>query len=206
MRGTLVVIVLLLAAAAAIVAKRAFREQSVPPPGVAPAPSATPPAAKATPPPAATPLRPPSDPMLDRLEALPFTPAQLKALLDAGMAIQKGISPSKVLSPEQLATFPEIERVLVENVCPPKGSAETCARYRIDVPRCTERAAEIIDWRHRERAKVDRRLFTAAMGVSVTGREYPSYPNLIKFCREMAALDPATPPPQALPQTAPGPS
>jgi hypothetical protein len=62
---------------------------------------------------------------------------------------------------------------------------------------CLDRAAEIVALRRRERARVDWDLATAAMGVSVTGREFPTFPNLVRFCREMAHLDPAPEAPTA---------
>lgn len=187
MRGTWLVVLLLLLAGGALLVRRAFlRPTSAPPP--------EPVAAVTTPTQPAPPVQPrPVDPVDQALRAVQFTPPQLKALLDAGFAVQKGIRPSTVLTPEQLATFPEVERLITETLCPPKGTAELCSA-RIDVPRCIDRAAEIIDWRHRERERVDRKLFTSAMGVSVTGREYPEARNLVKFCREIVALDASSPP------------
>lgn len=171
MRGALVVIVLLLTGIAIRLIERPPHEDGLP------VPASTPTEA--------------SDPLRD-LAALRFTPEELDALLHAGLAIQKGALPSQILDAKQLATFPVIEQTLTTAVCPPIASAETCTRYRIDVRHCLDRAAEIVAWRHRARDQVDWKLVTAAMGVSVTGREFPSFPNLVRFCGEMRTLDPAT--------------
>jgi hypothetical protein len=122
----------------------------------------------------------------DRLAALTFSPAEIAMLLEAGRDIQNAIEPSKALSDAQKALLPGIQKQVTAALCPPP-TAPTC--QDVEVARCFDRAAKIILWRRKERDHVDRKLFTAAMGVSVTGREYPSYPNLVKFCTEMAALD-----------------
>ena len=190
MRGARVVMILLALGVLAAVASVVLR----------PSPPAPPPSSpNATVPP---PRRPaPVNPIDDRLASLPFTEEQRAALLAAGLAIQKGEVPSTVLTPAQRAIVPDVQKILADAVCPLAGSDPSCGGYRIDVERCLDRAGEIVAWRKKERDVVDRKLFTAAMGVSVTGREYPTYLNLVKFCREMAAFDVKPASPSAAPRT-----
>jgi len=172
-----------LAAVASVALRpRPAEDQPAPPPAPATAPPAPPAPAPRRPP-------PPVNPIDSRLDSVPFTEEQRAAFLEAGRAIQNGVVPSTVLTPAQRTTLAELQKVLEETVCPLAGSDPSCGGYRIDIDRCLDRAGEIVAWRRKERDNVDRRLFTAAMGVSVVGREYPSYQTLVKFCREMAALD-----------------
>ena len=108
-------------------------------------------------------------------------------LLAAGRSIQEATEPSRVLTPEQKTVLASMQKRLSGALCPPPAAPDC---RDLDLTRCFDRAAQIIAWRRKERDRVDRKLFTAAMGVSVAGREYPSYPNFVKFCEDMASLDP----------------
>jgi hypothetical protein len=188
-----VVVVLVVAAALALLLRGGPKEPSAP---VASAPvptTAPPPAGKppATLPPhgkvGSGPWPTAIDPAASEHYAkVVYTPAEREVLVAAGNAIMAGKQPSKELPPASLEVIRGIEGRIRAADC---GSVD-CARYRIGVVACLDRAGAI---RAGEGARRERktRLAAAAMGVSVVTREiyYQTVPELIDWCLRMAALD-----------------
>jgi len=115
---------------------------------------------------------------------LSYTPAQSAALVEAGAAILIGKQPTKTLSAASLEQLRQV-RTTFEGI--PCTSSGPCTDYRRDVIECLDEAGELVRLQLRKIEPVERRLFIAAMGVSVVTREIPYQrpASLAEFCRKL---------------------
>jgi hypothetical protein len=112
---------------------------------------------------------------------LTYTPEQSAALTEAGFAIFAGKRPTQTLSSASVAQVAEVAAMFERVAC----SEPACEELRPDVRRCLDEAGRHIGLRREKIESVGRKLFIAAMGVSVVTREvyYRTPAELAESCR-----------------------
>ena len=128
---------------------------------------------------------------LDRVQ---LSEEQRNALYAAGKAISQAKRPMATLPAATVATLRDIHDMLAKIDCTAAGGI--CEVYRVDVARCFDDAAMILEQRRRDRESIPYNLFQSAVGAYAVNYDtnLHSVFNLAEHCRLLGVAQVEYPP------------
>jgi hypothetical protein len=119
-------------------------------------------------------------------DRITLDPQQRNALYLAGRAMQEGKRPLEALPPDAAATLRAIAETIRTADCTAAG--DVCDVYRVDVIRCFNDSARVIEQRKKDRATIPYDLFHAAVGAWAVNADQNLHSifHLTEHCRLLA--------------------